>query len=414
MSELLNRFRICSEISEEIKLEIKIFHVFNDNYNKQNVLFITSDDKVFGFGSDRFGCCGLGHNSVVNEPQIIPELCHKNIQQFFFGWTFILGLTSDKYVYGWGRNDYGQLGRGYVSEKAEYLKPEIIEYFENVIQLSCGTIHTLALSSDGKIYGWGDNNHGQIGCGREKGEIIANPIHLQTFTPFSVKLLQTFDDRSYALTTDGLVYSWGSHVCCSLGYEKDKNEYEFEPKLIANIPKMLFVCPSSVNTYFLTNERELYFCGRISVGNKFSYQNSPSHIHQKLRFSSMHSLNYYFYVNSGWVSAFSENIFYRLFENQVIKYDYSSHFDFYSYEYEMSYKTIHIKNFDANDLNDLHNYKNFKNMFEILGDLGSGGFGKVYKAKNKYDQGEFAIKEILFNGKSFVLITLFKISVIQI
>ena len=56
-----------------MKIEIKIFHVFDDK-NGFNVLFITSDDKVFGFGSNCFGCCGLGHNSVVNEPQIIPEL----------------------------------------------------------------------------------------------------------------------------------------------------------------------------------------------------------------------------------------------------------------------------------------------------------------------------------------------------
>ena len=125
MSELLNRFSIFSEISEEIKREIKIFHVYDDIYHEKNVLFITSDDKVFGLGSNAFGCCGLGHNSVVNEPQIIPELCHQNIQQFLIGYRFIFGLTWDKHVYGWGVNDYGQLSRGYVSKSDEYLKPEM-------------------------------------------------------------------------------------------------------------------------------------------------------------------------------------------------------------------------------------------------------------------------------------------------
>ena len=109
MSELLNSFSIFEKISEKIKNEIKLFHVFDD-IKGQNVLFITSDDKVFGFGSNCFGCCGLGHNSVVNEPQIIPELCHKNIQQFFIGFSFILGLNSDKQVYGWGGNSWYRLG----------------------------------------------------------------------------------------------------------------------------------------------------------------------------------------------------------------------------------------------------------------------------------------------------------------
>ena len=151
MSELLNRFEVCSKISEEIKQKIKIFHVF---YQGKTVLFITSDDNVFGFGENSFGECGLGHNSVVNEPQIIPELCHKNIQQFFIGVTFILGLSADKDVYGWGLNHCGQLGRGYIKRifsSKQYFKPEIIKFSESVIQLSCGSFHSLSLTEDGNV-----------------------------------------------------------------------------------------------------------------------------------------------------------------------------------------------------------------------------------------------------------------------
>ena len=87
---------------------------------------------------------------------------------------------------------------------------------------------SLALSCDGRVYGWGDNKHGQIGCGKEKGEIIATPIQLQTFIRFSVKQLKAFCDDSYALTTDGLVYSWGSNRECCLGHEMDEIECVFE------------------------------------------------------------------------------------------------------------------------------------------------------------------------------------------
>ena len=46
-------------------------------------------------------------------------------------------------------------------------------------------------------------------------------------------------------------------------------------------------------------------------------------------------------------------------------------------------------------------------MFTILNVVDGGGFGKVYKAKNNYDQAEFAIKEILFKGKIIVLSKIF-------
>ena len=406
MSELLNRFTVLDRICEENKREIKIFHVFNKYHGKQNVLFITSDDKVFSFGVNDFGCCGLGHNSVVNEPQIIPELCHKNIYQFFIGGSYILGLTSDKQVYGWGDNTCGQLGRGFISGRDEYLKPEII-YFpsESIIQLSCGSDHTLALSCDGRVYGWGSNKFGQIGCGRENGKNIINPIQLQTIIPFSIKYLNASYFRSYALTTDGLVYSWGWNTGGSLGHEFLETNCIFEPKLIENIPKMLFVCPSSSSTYFITIESDLYFCGHSrDIKNNHFFQMTPKLLNNEIKFASLHSLDRYI---SGIVSAIGDKrYFYRVNEKSIEKLDNYTYFDFYSIEYEMCYKTIHINSeniSDGNYLNDLHNYKVFKYMFEILGELGAGGFGKVYKAKNNYDLAEFAIKEVLFKGKLFII-----------
>ena len=214
MSELLNRFEIFSKISDEIKHKIEIFHVSNDG---NTAIFITSGGKVFGFAFTLCGWFGLRYNSVVNEPQIIPELCHKDIQQFFIGGTFILCLSRDKHVYGWGNNDHGQLGRGYtksiVSSKG-ISEPDIKFGSESVIQLSVGFNHCLALTEEGSVYGWGSNEYGQIGCGEEKGDKITSPLHLDIFPQFSVKTIHCFDNQSFVLTIDGLVYSWGHNYWC--------------------------------------------------------------------------------------------------------------------------------------------------------------------------------------------------------
>ena len=281
-----------------MKQRIKIIHVFNDN-NGKNILFITSDDKVFGFGSNGFGCCGLGHNSVVNEPQIIPELCHKNIQQFFISEirSFLFCLTRDKHVYGWGCNDQGQLGREYdhmttLNSSKYFFKPKIIEFSsERVEELSCGANHCLALTEEGKVYGWGSNEYGQIGCGKGKGDKITSPLHLAIFPQFSVKKIHCFGDQSFVLTTDGLVYSWGFNYVCSLRHELDANECVYEPKQILNIPKIISVCHSSdifwKNTYFLTNENELYFCGYFYAGTELSIQKLPKLLNKDLKFTSL-------------------------------------------------------------------------------------------------------------------------------
>ena len=243
---------------EEIKQDIKAFHIFD--YEKgYNVLFITSDDKVFGFGSNCFGCCGLGHNSVVNEPQIIPELCHKNIKQFYIGYNFILAQSFNNHSYGWGMDHRGQLGRGYISDETVYLKPLIIESDHLFIEISSGSQHCLAICSNGYVYGWGDNAWGQIGCGKDKGPIITKVIRIEKFSRNSVKHIYCSFGRSFALTFDGLVYSWGRNDWCCLGHELNRNECVFEPKLII-ISQVISVGFSTKRTYFLTSLGDLYFC----------------------------------------------------------------------------------------------------------------------------------------------------------
>ena len=129
MSYILDDFEIYENIDQSFKYNIQYFYVF-DTFGI-NAIFVTNDDKVFALGSNDCGVLGLGHNNAVNEPIIIPELCHKNINQFFNGRDFVLAFnSSNNQLYGWGMNDVGQLGRGYISHDEEYLKPQIIELNE--------------------------------------------------------------------------------------------------------------------------------------------------------------------------------------------------------------------------------------------------------------------------------------------
>ena len=110
----MNNFEIFGVISNDIKKVIKRLYVF-DGVKGNNVLFVTLNDKVFGFGSNYFGVCGFGHQMVVNEPKNIEELCNKSVTQFHSGYAFVFALTSDNKLYGWGSNDWGQLGLNVVN-----------------------------------------------------------------------------------------------------------------------------------------------------------------------------------------------------------------------------------------------------------------------------------------------------------
>ena len=61
--------------------------------------------------------------------------------------------TSNKFLWAWGSNIYGQLGTT--------VNNDIFSW----TVLSTGTSHTAAIRSDGYLFTWGYNNVGQLGDG---------------------------------------------------------------------------------------------------------------------------------------------------------------------------------------------------------------------------------------------------------
>ncbi|CAG2175107.1 unnamed protein product [Oppiella nova] len=154
--KLVTLFKICDKIPDEVKQKVTLFHVFLSTNNGSNVIFITNYDFVYGLGDNCRGCLGFGHNFPVESPQIVQELCHKNIKQFYNGGDFVLAETTNNKLYAWGVNTCGQLARK-LSKGSVYFKPGP-EYFNDkpIKQICCGFEHTLVLTHSGQVYAWGE------------------------------------------------------------------------------------------------------------------------------------------------------------------------------------------------------------------------------------------------------------------
>ena len=73
-----------------------------------------------------------------------------------------LALANDGTVWSWGKNTYGQLGNGTTTTT---LRPIQVESLSGIIAISAGEAHSLALCEDGTVWAWGDNASGQLGDG---------------------------------------------------------------------------------------------------------------------------------------------------------------------------------------------------------------------------------------------------------
>ena len=159
MNSILNEFNVFNSCPQSIKQNIKLFHVFVSDF----AICVTNDDKVFASGGyyEIKGYFGFKKEGIDNTYVLISELCEQNIQKFFCFkyniYRYILyAKSSDNKIISSGHNEDGKLARGYQSD--EFLKPMEIVFFhnKNIIDISCGNRHCLALSSGGLVYGWGD------------------------------------------------------------------------------------------------------------------------------------------------------------------------------------------------------------------------------------------------------------------
>lgn len=79
-----------------------------------------------------------------------------------------------------------------------------------IVQIACGSRHTLFLTSKGEIYGKGLNEKGQLGIDPRNGKELNCPqkIFLEN-ERIKLRYIECFDDTSFALSDKGTLYSWG-------------------------------------------------------------------------------------------------------------------------------------------------------------------------------------------------------------
>jgi E3 ubiquitin-protein ligase HERC4 len=165
MSKIIKKFEVLNELKEEFLSEIKLLYIFK-NYNENNALIVTNDDKVFAFGDNSYGVLGFGHSSQIKQITINEELSHKQMIDFKNGFYHIIARTIDGKVYCWGCNWFAVLGNGN-NDRLIY-RPQLNQYLSDkqIIDICCGESHSLALTNSGEVYAWGDNELGQIGNGK--------------------------------------------------------------------------------------------------------------------------------------------------------------------------------------------------------------------------------------------------------
>jgi len=128
------------------------------------------------------------------------------------GWA--MAIQSGGKLWGWGSDNNGQLGDG---DTSHVLKTTPQQIPGDWAQVSAGPLgHTMAIDVNGGLWAWGDNSLGELGDGSANLETaIPEPIKIPTPVPPSPVHPDTWAhvsagyEYTIAINTDGTLWGWG-------------------------------------------------------------------------------------------------------------------------------------------------------------------------------------------------------------
>ncbi|KAH8620566.1 BTB POZ domain [Trypanosoma vivax] len=256
---------------------------------------LSEDGNVYTFGNGDWGQLGLsnprntvelsGDTVVATVPKRIPLFERQPAVHIAAGYAYAMALTADHHVYFWGNNNHGQSGLGPLSFGCELRiveEPTLVTTLEGkrIVQLSCGSFFTLALSNDGTLYSWGlleclglgsaDEVRSMVrdsaimgeSLSAERRTVVLEPQVVRVPTQHKLVRINAGQWHSGAISVAGELFTWGVGFQWRLGH--GSNEPGLRPQRVLGAlvgEHVVDVACGSFHTVALTDKGKVYCWG---------------------------------------------------------------------------------------------------------------------------------------------------------
>lgn len=237
--------------------------------NSHSSYTLDTSGRITLWGANGVGQLGLGTTEDALTPRSMP------LPLGIVRWTMVaagrshtLALAGDGRLFGWGSNNYGEVGQSKL--KNYHAQPMPIVSAGGVasfVEIAAGYGHSLAIGADGKLYAWGNNTFGQLGLGSttpmdtSSPAVVAMPAGVTSWSAIGAGMYSSF-----ALGNNGVLYAWGYNATGLLGVG-DMNQRN-QPTAVANPAGVTWrmVVAGENHTLALTTDGNLYGWGDDSYG----------------------------------------------------------------------------------------------------------------------------------------------------
>ena len=214
-----------------------------------HALALHADGTLRAWGYNNSAQLGIGSYEQQLTPVIIPGLL--DITAISSGQYHSMALKSDGSVWAWGNDTYGQLGNGTTAPNS--LSPQQVIDLSNVIAISAGASHSVALRNDGTVWAWGYNGRGEVGDSTSSHRY--SPVQVVGLT--NVSAISAGNSHNLALLSNGTVWAWGANFSGSIG--DGTTSHQHSPIQVNGVSNILSI--SAGNYYSLAQSADGTFWG---------------------------------------------------------------------------------------------------------------------------------------------------------
>ncbi len=164
------------------------------------------------------------------------------------GWNGY-ALSADGSVWAWGDDDFGQLGRQGLARG----RPLRVRGLPPVKAIAAGEADGYALSANGTVWAWGDGSLGELGDGRRAGR--TRPVAVLD----GVQAIAAGAYTAYALRDDGSVWAWGEGGFGALGAARRSTD---RPLRVRGLSGVVAIAAGGESAYALMGDGSVRAWGR--------------------------------------------------------------------------------------------------------------------------------------------------------
>lgn len=186
-------------------------------------------------------------------------------------------LKTNGRLYGWGYNEYGEIGNGKtkkVKESSPHLILKNVKSFTFAGQ-SYGTstkygTTCYAIKRSGDLYSWGINDFLTVQSGA--GDAVTKPVKILE----DVKCVDGASHTACAVTNDGVLWNWGTELGNYTVEGVTVIHYGIGMTPVAK--DVSYADINMFNLFFIKNNKKLYYIGNGIDGEKYPKTSEPKFV----------------------------------------------------------------------------------------------------------------------------------------